>query len=65
MIDQDGEVSLYRQTRIDVNGTEFGAIDHYRLKVNGKWIRKTFFGESAWCDVERYAEDAFRSVVTT
>lgn len=42
-----------------VQEDEVSTLDHYRLKVNGKWIRKTFFGETAWMDVERYARDEY------
>ncbi len=53
-------VELYRQ----VDPTYAVRIDHYRLKVNGKWVRKTFFGETAWRDVERYASDHYGVLVT-
>ena len=49
-------VELYRQFRKYGNT---GYVDHFRLKVNGKWDRKTFFGETAWSDVERYAADQY------
>ena len=43
----------------------FGSfIDHYRLKVNGKWVRKTFFGETAWMDVTRFAGDEYGVAIT-
>lgn len=35
-------------------------VDHYRLKVGGKWDRKTYFGETAWSDMARYAYDKHR-----
>ena len=54
-------VQLYRQYRILGQG---GYTDHYRLKVNGKWIKKTFFGESAWCNVERCATDEYGVAIT-
>lgn len=46
-------VEAYRQE------SEESILDHFRLKVDGKWIRKTFYGETAWMDVERYAHDHY------
>lgn len=63
-------VELYRQYRnVRSEGWNryvgsVGWTDHYRLKVNGKWIRKTFFGETAWMDVERYTRDEYGVEVT-
>ena len=54
-------IELYRQD----SGVPGLYIDHYRLKLGDKWVRKTFFGESAWNEVERYAQDKFGVAVTT
>lgn len=58
-----GENTFYRKTPIDVEVyvqvDENYRIEHYRFKVDGKWHRKTFYGETAWSDAQRYVEDTW------
>jgi hypothetical protein len=39
-------------------------IEHYRFSVNSKWNRKTFYGETAWSDSERYVLDTYGVDIT-
>jgi len=56
----DGDyVVLYQQ--VPLTGKK---IEHYRFSVNDKWHRKTFYGETAWHDVERYILDHYHVDIT-
>ena len=52
----DGDVVELFQQRDTITGK---FIEHYRFKVNSKWNRKTFYGETAWYTSERFIGDKY------
>lgn len=58
------DVEVYQQRATSAEEPYGSFVDHYRLRAGGKWVRKTFFGETAWMDVTRFAGDEYGVAIT-